>query len=77
MFDYWNKFQNHWQDRPQLNTKRDDLGNKTPLRFFAEYINENIFKALTSNSKEDYLGRFYGEFVSYSGGDGQSLGVLL
>lgn len=60
------------KDRPQLNTKRDDLGNKTPLRFFAEYINENIFKALTSNSKEDYLGRFYGEFVSYSGGDGQS-----
>lgn len=65
------------KDRPQLNTKRDDLGNKTPLRFFAEYINENIFKALTSNSKEDYLGRFYGEFVSYSGGDGQSLGVVL
>lgn len=26
---------------------------------------------------EDYLGRFYGEFVSYSGGDGQSLGVVL
>lgn len=65
------------KDRPQLNTKRDDLGNKTPLRFFAEYINENIFKALTSNSKEDYLGRFYGEFVSYSGGDGQSLGIVL
>ena len=33
------------KDRPQLNTKREDLGNKTPLKFFAEYINENIFKA--------------------------------
>lgn len=65
------------KDRPQLNTKREDLGNKTPLKFFAEYINENIFKALISNSNEDYLGRFYGEFVSYSGGDGQSLGVVL
>lgn len=65
------------KDRPQLNTKRTDLGNKTPLKFFAEYINENIFKALITNSREDYLGRFYGEFVSYSGGDGQSLGVVL
>lgn len=65
------------KDRPQLNTKRPDLGDKTPLKFFAEYINENIFKALITNSREDYLGRFYGEFVSYSGGDGQSLGVVL
>lgn len=23
------------------------------------------------------LGRFYGEFISYSGGDGQTLGVVL
>lgn len=65
------------KDRPQLNTRRTDLGNKTPLKFFAEYINENIFTALITNSCEDYLGRFYGEFVSYSGGDGQSLGVVL
>lgn len=64
------------KDRPQLNTKRADL-DKTPLKFFAEYINEKIFKALISNSREDYLGRFYGEFVSYSGGDGQALGVVL
>lgn len=65
------------KDRPQLNTKRPDLGNKTPLRYFAEYIDTNIFEAIISNSSEDYLGRFYGEFVSYSGGDGQSLGVVL
>ena len=64
------------KDRPQLNTVRADLG-KTPLRFFADYINQNIFHALVSNSPEDYLGRFYGEFVSYSGGDGQALGVVL
>lgn len=64
------------KDRPQLNTIRPDLG-KTPLKFFAEYINKNIFQAVISNSPEDYLGRFYGEFVSYSGGDGQSLGVVL
>lgn len=64
------------KDRPQLNTIREDL-KKTPLKFFAEYINTNIFKAIISNSREDYLGRFYGEFVSYSGGDGQALGVVL
>ncbi len=64
------------KDRPLLNTVRDDLG-KTPLKFYAEYINNNIFKAVITNSPEDYLGRFYGEFVSYSGGDGQSLGVVL
>lgn len=64
------------KDRPQLNTVRADLG-KTPLRYFADYINQNIFHALVSNSPEDYLGRFYGEFVSYSGGDGQALGVVL
>lgn len=73
------------KDRPQLNTVRDDMEidspeprlAKTPLKFFAEYINKNIFKAVVSNSPEDYLGRFYGEFISYSGGDGQSLGVVL
>lgn len=64
------------KDRPLLNTIRPDL-KKTPLKFFTEYINENIFKAVISNSPEDYLGRFYGEFVSYSGGDGQALGVVL
>lgn len=64
------------KDRPQLNTIREDL-QKSPLKFFAEYINKNIFQALISNSPEDYLGRFYGEFVSYSGGDGQALGVVL
>ena len=73
------------KDRPQLNTVRYDMERssderpvgKTPLKFFAEYINRNIFKAVVSDSPEDYLGRFYGEFVSYSGGDGQSLGVVL
>ncbi|MBR2106611.1 MAG: N-6 DNA methylase, partial [Treponema sp.] len=30
-----------------------------------------------SKSTEDYLGRFYGEFMRYSGGSGQSLGIVL
>jgi len=64
------------KNRPKLNAVHSTL-KKTPLKFYAEYINEHIFKAVISLSVEDYLGRFYGEFVSYSGGDGQSLGVVL
>ena len=51
---------------------------KTPLRYFTEFLYENIYKNIKYiNSSEDYLGRFYGEFMSYSGGDGQSLGIVL
>jgi len=64
------------KNRPKLNAIHDAL-KKTPLKYYAEYINEHIYKAVVSLSAEDYLGRFYGEFVSYSGGDGQSLGVVL
>ena len=65
------------KDRPKLNTPIDTLGNKTPLRYFTEFINTHIYKAVLSDTGEDFLGRFYSEFVSYSGGDGQSLGVVL
>jgi type I restriction enzyme M protein len=52
--------------------------NKTPLRHFAEFLDERIYKSIRyTNSSEDYLGRFYGEFMSYSGGDGQTLGIVL
>jgi hypothetical protein len=29
------------------------------------------------SSSEDFIGRFYGEFMHYSGGDGQTLGIVL
>ena len=64
------------KDRPKLNAVHDAL-QKTPLKYFAEYINTHIYRAVVTDSPEDFLGRFYGEFVSYSGGDGQSLGVVL
>ncbi len=52
--------------------------NKTPLKYFAEFLYENVYKNIKYiQSAEDYLGRFYGEFMSYSGGDGQSLGIVL
>ena len=51
---------------------------KTPLKHFTEFLYENIYKNIKYiHSAEDYLGRFYGEFMLYSGGDGQSLGIVL
>jgi len=50
---------------------------KTPLKYFAEFLQKNVYSAIAENSSEDILGRFYGEFIRYSGGDGQTLGVVL
>lgn len=65
------------KDTQKINEINSTLG-KTPLKHFTEFINENIFKTINRvSSSEDYLGRFYGEFMSYSGGDGQTLGIVL
>ena len=64
------------RNRPNLSDKDSRLG-KSPLRYFAEYLDSNILTAITNNTPEDVLGRFYGEFIKYSGGDGQTLGVVL
>ena len=65
------------KDRPILNTVREDI-KMTPLKFFADYLKRNIYAAIELNAtSEDYLGRFYSEFVRYSGGDGATLGVVL
>lgn len=63
-------------NRPHLSEINLQLG-KSPLRYFAEYLYSNILTAIGNNSPEDVLGRFYGEFIRYSGGDGQTLGVVL
>lgn len=65
------------EDSAKLNEIDSHLG-KTPLRYFTEFLNKSIFQSIRyTKSSEDYLGRFYGEFMSYSGGDGQSLGIIL
>lgn len=66
---------NFIKDRPNLNEVDDNLG-KTPLKYFTEYIKDKIFPTI-STIHEDILGFFYGEFIKYSGGDGQSLGIVL
>ena len=51
---------------------------KTPLKHFAQFLYEKVYRNIRySHSSEDFLGRFYGEFMSYSGGDGQTLGIIL
>ena len=60
-----------------LNTINPTL-EKTPLRYFAEFLYEHIYKTIKlTTTSEDYLGRFYSEFMSYGGGDGQELGIIL
>ncbi len=64
------------KDRTLLNQKDERLA-KTPLRYFTEFVKNNILASIKANAKEDILGNFYGEFMRYSGGDGQTLGVVL
>ncbi|MEG1737965.1 MAG: N-6 DNA methylase [Odoribacter sp.] len=65
------------KDTTKINEKDETLG-KTPLKHYTEFLNNSIFKKIRyHDSSEDYLGRFYGEFMSYSGGDGQTLGIVL
>lgn len=61
-----------------LNAHNNDLG-KTPLRKFAEILDQDVFKVISdpTYSAFDVLGNFYGEFVKYGGSDGNSLGIVL
>ena len=65
------------KDSQILNEINQKLG-KTPLKYYTEFLNKHLYKNIRfNNSAEDYIGRFYGEFMSYSGGDGQTLGIVL
>lgn len=61
----------------QINEYNRTLG-KTPLKYYTEFLYNRVYTNIVySKSSEDILGRFYGEFMSYSGGDGQTLGIVL
>ena len=65
------------KDNVKINEINAILG-KTPLKHFTEFLYKSVYRSIKyNNSAEDYLGRFYGEFMSYSGGDGQNLGIVL
>ena len=63
------------KNNTRLNSKHERL-DCTPIKHYTKFIYDNIYKHIELSS-EDFLGRFYGEFMSYSGGDGQSLGIIL
>lgn len=61
----------------RLNTIDKTLG-KTPLKYYTEFLRDRVFNSIKyKSSSEDFIGRFYGEFMHYSGGDGQSLGIVM
>lgn len=65
------------KDTTRINDINPTLG-KTPLKHYTEFLYKSIYHNIRyNNSAEDYLGRFYSEFMSYSGGDGQTLGIVL
>lgn len=65
------------KDTTKINEIDETLG-KTPLKYYTEFLNNTIYKNIRyQDSAEDYLGRFYGEFISYTGGDKQTLGIVL
>lgn len=65
------------KDAVKLNEKNDTLG-KTPLKYYAEFLADTIYKSIKdNNSAEDFIGRFFGDFLSYSGNSSHSLGIVL
>lgn len=63
---------------PQLNRPHDDLG-MTPIKWIAQILERDVIHVVTdpSISSFDVLGNFYHEFISYGGGDGNTLGIVL
>lgn len=63
---------------PTLNRRHDELGT-SPLKWFANILKTDVQKVVTdpSMSSFDVLGNFYHEFISYGGGDGNTLGIVL
>lgn len=49
---------------------------RTPLQQMVADIDEHVFPFITKVG-EDIVGRFYGEFLRYTGGDGKGLGIVL
>lgn len=65
------------KDTLKINEINTHLG-KTPLRHYTDFLYKHIYQNIKyTQTSEDILGRFYSEFMSYSGGDGQTLGIVL
>ncbi len=71
----------------RINEKSDIVDSKgmqistTPLKYYAKEIKKEIYDKMQSSvyktKKWDILGMFYSEFMRFSGGSGQTLGIVL
>ncbi|MGQ4544380.1 HsdM family class I SAM-dependent methyltransferase [Dermabacteraceae bacterium P13088] len=63
---------------PQLNRSHRDLG-ESPLKWMTRILESDVMHVVTDPSMTafDVLGNFYHEFISYGGGDGSGLGIVL
>lgn len=68
---------NQKDERLKETISKESYLEKTPLRYFTEYIKKNILDSIIANKADDLLGKFYGKFIRYGGGDGQTLGIVL
>lgn len=61
-----------------LNRKHRDLG-ESPLKWMTKILQDEVLHVVTDPSMTafDVLGNFYHEFISYGGGDGSGLGIVL
>lgn len=63
---------------PQLNRVHRELG-ESPLKWMTRILKKDVVHIVTDPSMTafDVLGNFYHEFISYGGGDGSGLGIVL
>ncbi|MCT3016084.1 SAM-dependent DNA methyltransferase [Propionibacterium freudenreichii] len=66
------------KNAPQLNRSHRDLG-ESPLKWMTRILENDVLDVVTDPSMTafDVLGNFYHEFISYGGGDGSGLGIVL
>lgn len=59
--------------------KSIELRNENSIRWYIEQLENKILPMMnyTYNTTGDSLGKFYHEFIKYSGGDGKGLGIVL
>lgn len=66
------------KNSPALNRRHRDLG-ESPLKWMAKILESQVLHVVTDPTMTafDVLGNFYHEFISYGGGDGSGLGIVL
>jgi len=64
------------EDHPELQ-KIDKKKNESPLAHIVREIDKEVRPFTQNHYDYDIIGNFYGEFIRYTGGDAQGLGIVL